>query len=255
MLADPRYLWYSDQHKEAKLQIEYRLKEKNGPIYLSAQVGLGKTSLAKRIRQELSSDERRIAMAFAPNLKTANQFLRFVADEFQVETARSYAQTLKNFQAFLIEQYTLNISPVLLIDEAQNLTHDTLKTIHHLFNFTTDTEFLLQMALFGQPELEKKIVKFESLNSRMHQARLEPFDLAQTKKMMQFRWRVSGGIEETFPFNDGAVEEIHQLSGGVARTVCKLAESALIVAVISHNKVIDREMIIQATGVPSKGEE
>ncbi|MEM7032053.1 MAG: ATP-binding protein, partial [Chloroflexota bacterium] len=147
IIPDPRFLWYSDQHKEAKSKIEYHIIQQDGPVYLSAEVGLGKTSLAKRMLEELSSDtSKQVVFAFAPNLKTANQFLRFIADEFEVKTARSYAQTLKNFESFLIEQYKAGISPVLLIDEAQNLTYDTLKTIHHLFNFTTHDEFLIQIA-------------------------------------------------------------------------------------------------------------
>jgi len=65
---DPRFLWYSDQHKEAKAKIEYHLSQKDGPIYLSADVGLGKTSIAQRLRDEFSSDKsKKVVLAFAPN--------------------------------------------------------------------------------------------------------------------------------------------------------------------------------------------
>ena len=181
---DPRFLWYSQQHKEAKAKIEFHLAQKDGPVYLSAEVGLGKTSIAQRLRDELAADKsKQVVLAFAPNLKTANQFMRFIADAFAVKTARSYADTLKHFERYLIEQYKAGRSPVLLVDEAQNLPHDTLKTIHHLFNFTTSSQFLIQMALFGQPELHKRIQRFRSLASRMYVARLRPFDLKQTEEM------------------------------------------------------------------------
>src|SRR5688572_16703345 len=153
IIPDPRFLWYSDQHKEAKGKIEYHITQKDGPVYLSAQVGLGKTSIAQRVRDELAPDKsKKVVFAFAPNLKTANQFMRFIADQFGVKTGRSYAETIKNFEQYLVEQYKTGMSPVLLVDEAQNLTTDTLKTIHHLFNFTSRDEFLIQIALFGQPE-------------------------------------------------------------------------------------------------------
>ena len=130
---DPRFLWYSDQHKEAKAKIEYHLSQKDGPIYLSADVGLGKTSIAQRLRDEFSNDKsKKVVLAFAPNLRTANQFIRFIAEEFDVKTARSYADTLKNFERYLIEQCTMqarNVQgtlgingdvpsrPVLLVDD------------------------------------------------------------------------------------------------------------------------------------------
>jgi len=54
---DARFLWYSDQHREAKAKIEYHLSQKDGPVYLSADVGLGKTSIAQRLREEFANDK------------------------------------------------------------------------------------------------------------------------------------------------------------------------------------------------------
>ncbi len=245
ILPDPRFLWYSDQHKEAKAKIEYHIAQKDGPVYLSAEVGFGKTSIAQRLRDELVNDAlKQVVYAFAPNLKTANQFMRFIADEFGVKTARSYASTLRNFEQFLIAQFKAGISPVLLIDEAQNLPHDTLKTIHHLFNFATYNEFLIQVALFGQPELHKRIQKFRSLSSRMYMANLKPFDFKQTKQMMQFRWTVAGG--EQLPFTDEAISEIYRLTSGTARTICKLAHESLLRTVIENKREVTKEIILHA---------
>lgn len=242
---DPRFLWYSIQHKEAKAKIEYHISQKDGPVYLSAEVGLGKTSIAKRLRDEFVADKsKQTVLAFAPNLRTANQFMRFIADEFSVKTARSYADTLKNFERYLIEQYKAGVTPVLLVDEAQNLPYDTLKTIHHLFNFTTNNQFLIQMALFGQPELHNRIKRFRSLSSRMYMAKLQPFDLKQTEEMMRFRWTVAGG--NGFPFDQGAIKEIYRLTGGIARDICKLANEALLRTVVEENKLVNNGIVAAA---------
>ena len=83
---------------------------------------------------------------------------------------------------------------------------------NHLFNFTTKNEFLIQIALFGQPELRKRIQRFKSLESRMYMAKLQPFNLRQTHEMMQFRWTVAGG--KKLPFDDETIEEIFRLTGG-----------------------------------------
>ena len=242
---DPRFLWYSNQHKEAKAKIDYHLSQKDGPVYLSAEVGLGKTSIAHRLRDEFAADKsKKVVLAFAPNLKTANSFMRFIAEEFEVKTARAYADTLKNFERYLIEQYKAGITPVLLVDEAQNLPHDTLKTIHHLFNFTTKSEFLLQIALLGQPELHKRIKRFRSLFSRMYMAKLQPFDLKQTEEMMKFRWTIAGG--KKLPFVKQAIKEVYRLTGGIARDICKLANESLLLTVVEKKKVVDKDTVIGA---------
>lgn len=242
---DPRFLWYSDQHKEAKSKIEFHILQKDGPVYLSAEVGLGKTSVAQRLRDEFVLDKRKkVVLAFAPNLRTANQFLRFISEEFNVKTARAYADTLRNFQQYLIDQYKAGVSPILLIDEAQNLTYDTLKTIHHLFNFTTRNEFLIQTALFGQPELHKRIKRFKSLYSRMYTAKLEPFDLKQTHEMMNFRWLIAGG--KILPFDEEAITEIYRLTRGIARDICKLANESLLRTIIEHRKMVGKEIVLAA---------
>ena len=252
ILPDPRFLWYSDQHKEAKAKIDYHISQKDGPVYLSADVGLGKTSIAQRLRDEYSPVKTKdVVLAFAPNLKTANQFMRFIAEEFDVKTARSYADTLKNFELFLIEKYKEGITPILLIDEAQNLPYDTLKTIHHLFNFTTRNEFLLQMALFGQPELHKRIQRFRSLASRMYLVKLRPFDRKQTEQMMKFRWTVAGG--KKLPFTKTALDETYRLTGGIAREICKLANESLLRAVVEKHKTVDRETVVAAAGDAFEG--
>jgi len=144
---DPRFLWYSPQHREVKAKILHHIQTRKGPVYLFADVGTGKTSIARRIREELSQDNtKKVIFAFAPNLKTSNAFLRFVMDEFDVKTDRSYAVSLNHFQQYLLDQFKAGVSPVLLVDEAQNMTLDMLRLIHHTFNWSTYTDFLLQVA-------------------------------------------------------------------------------------------------------------
>src|SRR5687768_5611789 len=91
LTPDPRFLWYSDQHSEAKDKILYHVRQSAGPIYLLARVGTGKTTIARRILEELSGEKtKRVVFVNSPKLTTTNAFLRFVMDEFEVKTARSY---------------------------------------------------------------------------------------------------------------------------------------------------------------------
>ncbi len=243
---DPRFLWYSDQHQEAKQKILYHVTQSVGPVYLLADVGTGKTTIARRMVEELSSDKnKRVVFVFSPKLTTTNAFLRFVMDEFGVKTNRAYGRSLNNFQQFLIEQHREGVSPILLVDEAQNMTKDMLLLIQHLFNFSTSTEFLIQIVLFTQPELQSKLDRLKSLKSRMSVAKLKPFDLEQTREMMQFRWTVAGG--KKLPFDDDAIGEVFRITGGVPRLIVKLANEALIKAAVDGKKHVDRNAIVAAS--------
>lgn len=239
---DSRFLWYSPQHQEAKQKILYHITQSAGPIYLLADIGTGKTTLAKRIVEELSgSDTYKVVFVFSPKLTTTNAFLRFVMDEFGVKTERSYANSLRNFEAFLIEQKKKGISPVLLVDEAQNMTKDMLLLIQHFFNFSTDTEFLIQMVLFAQLDLQPKLERLPSLKSRLGLAKLNPLDLKQTKEMMQFRWTVAGG--KKLPFDDEAITELYRLTAGVPRSIVKLANETLIRTAVDNGKHVDKDTV------------
>jgi general secretion pathway protein A len=119
-----------------------------------------------------------------------------------------------------------------------------LKLIHHLFNFATDTEFLLQVALFGQLELHDRIHRHSSLKSRMTPARLNPFDLEETKQMVDFRWKVAGG--EQAPFDEDAYVEMFRVTGGNPRDIVKLSDAALIRAFVDQRKQVDRDTMVAA---------
>lgn len=245
---DPRFLWYSEQHQEAKQKILYHITQSVGPIYLLAEVGTGKTTLARRIVEELSSDKnKQVVFVFAPKPTTTNAFLRFVMEEFGVKTERAYGQSLKNFERFLIDQHQAGKTTVLLVDEAQNMNRDMLLLIQHLFNFSTDTEFLVQMVLFAQPELQPKLNRLRSLQSRMSIARLNPFDLAQSREMLKFRWAAAGGNGDQMPFREEAVEEIFTRTQGVPRAIVKLANEALIKAAVDNKKEVDADTIRAAS--------
>src|SRR5512142_3113372 len=145
---DPRYLYFSSQVKEALAKCEFMARDRIGPIYMYGPIGSGKTSLVRRLQEKLSQNERyNVKLLISPNLKSSNAFLRLILETFDVKTERSYTASLANFEKFLIEQYKAGIVPVLLIDEAQYMTRDTLKLIHYLLNFETNKTKLLQFVL------------------------------------------------------------------------------------------------------------
>ncbi len=224
---DPRYLYLSDQVKEALAKCEYMARERIGPIYIYGPIGSGKTSTLRRLYERLSTEDRySVAILISPNIKSSNSFLRIIMESFDVKTERAYDQSLKNFEAFLREQLATNRIPLLLVDEAQNMTRDTLKLIHYLLNFETATMKLLQIVLVGQEELSTKILRYPELASRMFPIAISPMSVDELKETIEFRWMVAGGKTEP-PFDEDAYKMLYAYSKGLPRDAIKVCDELL----------------------------
>src|SRR5258708_37824685 len=81
----PRFLYLNDQVKQATAKVEYMTKHRTAPMYMYGAIGSGKTSILRRLYDGLSEDETyTLRLLIAPNIKTANSFLRAVMDTFDV---------------------------------------------------------------------------------------------------------------------------------------------------------------------------
>lgn len=241
---DPRYLYFSDQVKEAIAKCEYMAQERIGPVYLYGPIGSGKTSILRRLYDRLSQDSRyRVALVISPNVKTANAFLRVILEAFDVKTERSYVQTLRNFEQFLIEQFQHGVVPLLLIDEAQNLNRDTLRLIHYLLNFETATTKLLQVVLAGQEELAGKILRYQELASRMFPIAINAMSPTDLQDMIAFRWMVAGGQELPFDDRDGAYKALFTFSKGLPRDAIKVCDEVLRALMVAERRRADSAFV------------
>src|SRR3712207_4525980 len=188
---DPRYLFYSAQVKEAIAKCEYMARDRVAPIYMYGPIGSGKTSILRRLNERLTSDARyNVAYVIAPNVRRANTFLKVIMDAFDIEYVRSYDANLRIFESFLVDQYKKKLTPVLLLDEAQNANRDALRLTHYLLNFETATTKLLQIVLAGQEELAAKVLRYRELASRMFPIAINAMSADELRAMIEFRWMV-----------------------------------------------------------------
>lgn len=223
---DPRFLYLSEQVKEAIAKCEYMARERIGPIYITGPIGSGKTSILRRLHEQLVNDEQyQVALLISPNLRSSNAFLRVVMESFQVKTERAYDQSLRNLEEFLVNLYKAKRTPILLVDEAQNLTRDTLKLVHYLLNFETATTKLLQIVLSGQEELAARILRYRELASRMFPIAINAMSVEELRDMIRFRWMVAGGQE--LPFEEECFKTLFTYSKGLPRDAIKVCDEAL----------------------------
>ena len=249
LVPTPRFMYLGHPYLETKAKLLYFLKDRSASLYLYGPVGSGKTSLLRLITQEVDGEPQTNARyVIAPNLKTANQLLRLVCDNFGVKTERSYGGSLSNMEKFLIEQAKEDRFPLLLIDEAQNLNRDELRLIHYLLNFVSNERVLLMIVLVGQPELAEKINHFPSLKSRLVSSSVTEMTRFDMEKMIRFRWTVAtgGDLKATPPFSKAAYDTIYQLSKGNPRQAVKLCYAAMLQGFLVKAEEITPKMIQKA---------
>jgi general secretion pathway protein A len=245
------FLYSTDQVKEAQTKALIITAERISPIYLYGSNGIGKTTIIQRLYKLLKTDPVFDARyIILHNRVTANTLLRDLLALFEVKTERSYDESLKNFQLFLLgklppekstkkpEKNALSVAPenvsqtpkvpLLMLDEAQYLSRDALKLIHTLLNYESTRVKRIQIILAGQEKLAANILKMGELASRMKSIQLYNMTPDELRKMLMHRWVVAGGKEEDFPFemNDSEVFGVlYDYTKGLPRDAIKVTAS------------------------------
>src|ERR1019366_5961560 len=244
---DPRYLYLTKQMQEAYACLTYGIQAKKGFILLTGEVGTGKTTLLNRLLDWLRTQRATTAFVFNPRL-SVTQMLDFVMTDFGIPCeSKLKSQVLLRLNQWLLERYKAGETAVLIIDEAQNLSHQVLEEIRLLTNLETSSEKLLQIVLAGQPELELKLAQPELRQLRQRitiRSRTLPLSLEETVGYVQERLRIAGANDDNI-FSPEALRAIRRLSRGIPRITNLLCEHALINAFVEQQKPIREETVIE----------
>ena len=243
---DPRFIYLTSQHQEAFAKVQYGISERMGLSAIYGEIGAGKTSLTRRLWVLYADNPQyNFAMIVHPNFPSTFQFIKEIRREFGLDKPpRSLSDALDEFQEFLLTEHTKGKTTILIIDEAQNLKPSNYETLRQLLNFETNTQKLLQIALFGQNELATKIDRQPELKDRVTLfGALTNLTFEDAVALIDFRWKVAGG--DKHPFDRGALEAIFKYSKGLPRKISKIADNALIRAMSSELPSINKEIIEQ----------
>jgi general secretion pathway protein A len=225
---DPRFLFFSDRHREAFNHMLFGIRERKGFIQITGEVGAGKTTVCRAVLEELG-DQVRTALILNPCL-TSTQLLRAILAELGLESKNDKVACLHVLNQFLLAQLAAGHDVVLFIDEAQDLDFDLLEQVRLLSNLETDQRKLLQIVLLGQPELREKLDerRLRQLRQRITvRYHLKPLSREEMEHYIQHRLHVAGG--NGLPtFNRFALGAIYRYSGGVPRLVNAVCDKALL---------------------------
>ncbi len=227
---DPRYLFMSEQHREALAHLVYGFNSDGGFVLLTGEVGTGKTTVCRCLLEQIP-DNTAIAFILNPKL-TVQELLATVCDEFGIKYP-SDNTSIKVFvdllNAYLLEAHATDRKAVLLIDEAQNLSADVLEQLRLLTNLETNQRKLLQIILIGQPELRDKLSEpglrqlSQRIIARYHLGALSKKDISA---YVSHRLSVAGLRDQLFPI--AVINKLYRLTGGVPRVINVLCDRALL---------------------------
>jgi len=242
---DPRFLFLTKEIEEALTGLMYGIQTRKGFITLTGEVGTGKTTLINRLLDWLHHRRARTAFLFNSRMNSS-QLFDFILAEFDIPCeSKSKSQQLLKLNHWLLERYREGETVVLIIDEAQNLTHPVLEEIRLLTNLETSTEKLLQIVLSGQPELEEKLKlpQLRQLRQRiMLRCRTTPLSEDQTREYIAERLRIAGASGDPI-FSTKTIEAIHVYSMGIPRVINLLCEHSLVNAFVEQQRPIQPKIV------------
>ena len=248
LTANPKYLFLSGPQREALSTLQYGLFSAKALTLLIGEAGTGKTTLIQAaVESERCRDVRCIYLN-NPTLR-ADDFVRLLAHKFEFgpEVGESKALLLTQLEVLLRERRAAGVVTALVVDEAQSLSFEMLEEIRFLANIETPSVKLLPIVLAGQPELATRLEEthLRQLKQRVAlRALLQPFALEDTAAYIASRIMTAGGVPGRM-FSLEAVTLIHELSGGIARTISVICDNVLVTGMALERRTIDHATVAE----------
>lgn len=229
---DTSFAYACNTHQEALNTLLVAIKNGEGFIKITGEVGTGKTLLCRRLLATLDSNH---VSAYIPNPYLEPRTLLFaLAEELGVALPRETDQhhLLKELTRALLHFARQGKTVVLCLDEAQAMPTETLEALRLLTNLETEKCKLLQVVLFGQPELDQRLAgeSVRQLKQRItFQYRLTALTHDEVDQYIAHRLRVAGYRGNRL-FGKAATRLVHRISGGVPRLINIVSHKALLLA-------------------------
>jgi general secretion pathway protein A len=255
---DPSFIYLSGRHRDALAHLLHGVGQggSGGFVQLTGEVGTGKTTLCRVLLEQVPPDTH-IALVLNP-LMGPVEMLAAVCEELGISTRgvkTSPKGLVDRLNAFLIKAHENGERVVLVIDEAQNLSIESLEQVRLLTNLETSKDKLLQIILLGQPEL-RELLRRQSLRqlaqritARWHLTPLGPED---TARYVRHRLEVAGGGRS--PFTRSGYRALYQRSQGVPRLINIIADRALTGAFAQEKDRVDAALVHAAANEIQLGE-
>jgi putative secretion ATPase (PEP-CTERM system associated) len=244
LVPNPDFLFLSSTHKKAITYLDYGIKEKIGFILLTGEIGSGKTTIMRNLIKGLNGS---VKLSRVNNTKVSSeQLISMINEDFGLDIeGKNKIRLLSELNEFLVDQYAKGLHPVLLIDEAQNLSAELLEEVRLLSNLETDKAKLMQIILVGQPELKRILMLPELLQLRQRinvNYHITPLSIDETAGYIQHRLNVAGN-QKAIRLEDDLLYIIYQFSRGIPRLINILCDFSLLTAYVEGKIEVTADLI------------
>ena len=236
---DPQFLYLSAHHGRAKAYMESAIWFTDGFVVITGEIGSGKTTLIETFLRDLDKDV--VVAQLNQTQISPLGFLQGVLVQFGFAPFKmNKAELLATVNSFLVEQYAAGRKVVLIIDEAQNLSHRVLEEVRLLSGVEAAKDKTLRIILAGQPELNEKLSSPElvqlaqRVRLRFH---LTPLSQADTYAYVTHRLDIAGAAGREI-FSREALQLVYLYAGGVPRLINTLCDTAMMGAYAASQDTI-----------------
>jgi general secretion pathway protein A len=240
LTSDPAYLFLTQQHREALAGLAYAIFARKGLIVFTGNAGTGKTTLLRKVLQELPAKRLRSNLILNPTL-APSEFIEMLLLQFGISNVpTSKAQRMWLLERLLTESRGNDQLVAVIIDEAHKLSPDTLEEIRLLSNFETASEKLVQIVLSGQPELASLLneVNLFQLKQRISlRLSLHALASAEVPGYVRHRWKIAGAVGE-LPFTAEGLDLVAYYSQGIPRLINAICDNALTTALSREQRTV-----------------
>jgi general secretion pathway protein A len=236
---DERFLYLTDNHQEAAAMAVRVIQDREGGALIYGEKGTGKTTILRRLYSKMSNLPKQFHVArieTGEHCPTPFQLVKEVVESFGGQCRGNNRKVrFDQLKTLLLKDYKAGITPVVLIDEAQQLEARALESLRGYLNFETASEKVLQIILFAMPNIVRKLAYVPSLRNRLVKTELVRMTRQEVEEMLRWRFAQAGG--KLFPFENGAIDTLFDLTQGNPRTTCGVAKLALEVAAARHSPI------------------
>lgn len=244
IIPDPSFLYLSRQHSMALDLVEYGLINQAGFDVITGAIGTGKTTLIRFILSQIDQD---ISVGLISNThRDFGELLQWILFAFgQDYHGKTSVEMFEIFVEFLTAEYAKGRGTLLIIDEAQNMSVDSLEQLRMLSNINADKDQLLQIILVGQASLRETLKRPELEQFAQRIAvhyHLGPLDAHETSCYIQHRLKCAGAKDENL-FDEAARRAVYHYSDGVPRVINLLCDTALVYGYAEGKPQIDAAIV------------